>query len=50
MPCIPTLIQRGAVRELNQIEGSVAGDVCASCCCTPCATCQVANELDHLGK
>lgn len=50
MPCIPTLLARGEVREQNQIEGGVGGDVCAACCCTPCATVQVANELDHYGK
>lgn len=50
MPCVPTLLSRTEVREQNQIEGSVMGDVAAACCCPCCTTIQVANELDHYGK
>lgn len=50
MPCIPTLLQRGELREQHQIEGSTGGDVGAACCCNCCAAVQIANELDHYGK
>ena len=48
-PCIPILILRGKLRDQHGIEGDTCGDATAAWCCTPCANCQIANELDHRG-
>jgi len=51
LPFVPPLIMRGDVRDLNNIEGSTCNDALAACCCTCCASIQIANELDsRLGK
>ena len=49
-PVIPLFLLRGKVREEHGIEGSVAMDALAACCCGCCVSTQVANELDDRGK
>ena len=46
LPFVPPLIMRGDLRDLNNIEGSTCNDALAACCCTCCASIQIANELD----
>ena len=45
-PCAAVLLLRSKARHRYGIEGGNCGDLCAACLCTPCANCQIANEID----
>ena len=58
VPCFPIHIclMRKEVRKQNRIDNDkcgndvgIDGDCLAAACCSPCANCQIANELDHRG-
>ena len=44
-PCLSTFALRQLVRERFNIKGSMSGDYCYSCFCTPCVMCQTAREV-----
>ena len=45
-PCVAVLLLRSKARHRYGIEGGNCGDLAASCLCTACANCQIANEID----
>ncbi|XP_034293912.1 cornifelin homolog A-like [Pantherophis guttatus] len=50
--CLPLLpgamvAARTALREQLRIEGDVCRDWLATCCCCPCAMCQMAREMKN---
>uniref|UniRef100_A0A3B3BMD5 Uncharacterized protein n=1 Tax=Oryzias melastigma TaxID=30732 RepID=A0A3B3BMD5_ORYME len=50
--CVPPVAasMRAAMRNRYGIEGSIADDILAACCCTWCAWCQMHRELKHRRK
>jgi Cys-rich protein (TIGR01571 family) len=45
-PCLAVCLLRGKTRVRYNIQGGGCGDCCCACLCTPCANCQIANEID----
>ena len=43
---IGAITLRGKVREQHGIEGGTGEDAITTCCCLPCAICQMANQID----
>jgi Cys-rich protein (TIGR01571 family) len=46
VPCAPTATIRSKARSKYNIVGSRNDDILYACFCTPCANCQISNELD----
>ncbi|XP_013380481.1 placenta-specific gene 8 protein-like [Lingula anatina] len=40
---------RVKLRTMYGIQGSICGDICATCWCGPCVACQMSRELDAVG-
>jgi len=47
LPCITPAGLRYTMREHQNIEGNIIEDCLCGCCCSPCALCQVANEVEN---
>ena len=45
-PCIAVSMLRTNVRDKYEISGTTMNDCCCGWCCTPCVSCQVANEIE----
>ncbi|XP_071147913.1 placenta-specific gene 8 protein-like [Mytilus edulis] len=48
IPCAAFAL-RIKVRTLFGIKGSLVSDFWTTCCCEPCAVCQMTKELDSIG-
>merc|ERR1712179_651807 len=48
-PIVPLIMNRGKVRERDNIDGNCCGDCCAACCCTPCMAIQLRKQVDPPG-
>ncbi|XP_038052883.1 placenta-specific gene 8 protein-like [Patiria miniata] len=43
-----TVVMRAYVRGRHNIQGSLAGDGCTTCCCPMCVLCQISREVDNI--
>eukprot|EP01139_Manchomonas_bermudensis_P015374 Amastigsp_a510097_58.p2 type:complete len:306 gc:universal Amastigsp_a510097_58:1004-87(-) len=46
--CVPPVVMRNTIREMQRIPGNCCADVCIGCLCTCCSTIQLAHEADRI--